>query len=137
LTLPVISCRCKREAFRIFHGETPGTAIAGFLPAFPRQGENRMKKFALALATLIVASLPNVASAECRCSCVNGEIEAVCTSASELPPVCAPRACNARPVRASLIAQKRQIGTIPKSECRETEVLNPRTGSYVVKQICP
>jgi hypothetical protein len=96
-----------------------------------------MKTVALALATLIVASLPNGASAECRCSCVNGEIEAVCISASELPPVCAPRACTAKPVRASLIADKRTVGTVAKQECRETEILNPRTGSYVVKRVCP
>jgi hypothetical protein len=51
--------------------------------------------------------------------------------------VCAPRACTAKPVRASLIADKRTVGTVAKQECRETEVLNPRTGSYVVKRVCP
>lgn len=95
-----------------------------------------MKTAARLLAAMVVASLSSYASADCRCSCVNGEIAAVCTMPSELPPVCAPRACTVKPIRASLIADKSQASTKASRQCRETLVLNPQTGAYVAKQVC-
>jgi hypothetical protein len=95
-----------------------------------------MNTAAKLLAAMVVASLSTYASASCRCSCVNGQIEAVCTLPTELPPVCAPRACTVKPLRAALVAEKSPMATQAKRECRETEVLNPQTGAYVTKQIC-
>ena len=96
-----------------------------------------MKTAAKLLAALLVASLPNYASAACKCSCVDGQIEAVCSLPSELPPVCAPRACTAKPLRAALIAADKPVAATPVArQCRETQVLNPQTGAYVSKQVC-
>ena len=96
-----------------------------------------MNTAAKLLAALVVASLSNYASADCRCSCVNGQIEAVCATSSELPPVCAPRACTVKPLHAALVADKSSpLATASKRQCRDTEVLNPRTGAYVTKQVC-
>jgi hypothetical protein len=94
-----------------------------------------MKTAALLLAAMMVASLPIAASADCRCSCVNGQIEPVCSAASELPPACSARACTVKPTRASLIvADKSDLSN--KGQCRETLVLNPQTGAYVPKKVC-
>ena len=95
-----------------------------------------MKTAAQLLAALVVASLSTCAWAECHCSCVNGQIEPVCASPSELPPVCAPRACSARPLHAALIATKSSALASAAKQCHETEVLNPQTGAYVTKQVC-
>jgi hypothetical protein len=97
-----------------------------------------MKTAATLLAAMMVASFSTYASAACRCSCVNGQIEAVCSVPSDLPPVCAPRACTVKPMRASLIADKTpRPGTTNATRlCHETQVLNPQTGAYISKQVC-
>ncbi len=96
-----------------------------------------MKTAAKLLAAVMVASLSTYASAACKCSCVNGQIEAVCSVPSDLPPVCAPRACSAKPLHASLVAaDKTPTGTPAARQCHETQVLNPQTGAYVSKQVC-
>jgi hypothetical protein len=96
-----------------------------------------MKTAAKLLAGLMVASLSTYASAACKCSCVSGQIEAVCSLPSDLPPVCAPRACSAKPLHAALVtADKSPAGTPTVRQCHETQVLNPQTGAYVSKQVC-
>lgn len=97
-----------------------------------------MKTAAKLLAALMVASLSTHASAACKCSCVSGQIEAVCSLPSELPPVCAPRACTVKPLRAALVASDKSspAATPAARQCHETQVLNPQTGAYVSKQVC-
>lgn len=86
-------------------------------------------------AAVVVASLSSYASASCHCSCVNAQIEAVCTSPSDLPPVCAPRSCTVKPSSVALINET-SIATNLTKQCHETLVLNPQTGSYISKQVC-
>ena len=96
-----------------------------------------MKTAAKVLAALMVASLSSYATAACKCSCVNGQIEAVCQLQTDLPPVCAPRACTAKPLHAALIAADKSPAPTPAArQCHETQVLNPQTGAYVSKQVC-
>jgi len=96
-----------------------------------------MKTAARFLAALMVASLSTTASAACKCSCVNGQIEAVCQLQTDLPPVCAPRTCSTKPLHAALVsADKTPAATPPARHCHETQVLNPQTGAYVSKQVC-
>jgi hypothetical protein len=96
-----------------------------------------MKTAAKLLAALLVASLPTYASAACKCSCVEGQIEAVCSLPTELPPVCAPRACTAKPLHTALVAADKTAAATPVArQCHETQVLNPQTGAYVSKQVC-
>lgn len=95
-----------------------------------------MKTAAKLLAAMVLASLSTYASADCHCSCVNGQIEAVCAMPSELPPVCAPRACSAKPLHAALVADKSQMSAAGSKQCHETLVLNPQTGAYVSKKVC-
>jgi hypothetical protein len=94
-----------------------------------------MKTAAKVLAALMVASLSSYASAACKCSCVNGQIEAVCQLQTDLPPVCAPRTCTAKPIRAALIGADK-TPTPAARQCHETQVLNPQTGAYISKQVC-
>lgn len=94
-----------------------------------------MKRVAKLLAAVALASLSTYASADCHCSCVNKQIEAVCTSPSDLPPVCAPRACTVKQPSVTLVNQTR-VGPNATKQCHETLVLNPQTGSYISKQVC-
>jgi hypothetical protein len=93
-------------------------------------------KATMLIAALAVASFSTAAWADCRCSCVKGQIEPVCSSESDLPPVCAPRACSAKPMRTSLIDDKSFVATKTAKRCREVTVPNERTGAYVTKQVC-
>jgi hypothetical protein len=96
-----------------------------------------MKTAAKLLAALMVASLSSYATAACKCACVNGQIEAVCQLQTDLPPVCAPRSCSAKPLHAALIAADKTPTPKPAArQCHETQVLNPQTGAYVSKQVC-
>ena len=96
-----------------------------------------MKTAARLLAALMVASFSTYASAACKCSCVDGQIEAVCSLPTALPRVCAPRSCSAKPLRAALIAADKTPAATPTArQCHETQVLNPQTGAYVSKQVC-
>ena len=96
-----------------------------------------MKTAVKVLAALMVASLSSYATAACKCSCVNGQINAVCQLQTDLPPVCAPRTCTDKPLHAALIAaDKSSAPTPPKRQCHETLVLNPQTGAYIPKQVC-
>ena len=94
-----------------------------------------MKTAAKLLAAVMVASLSTYASADCRCSCVNGQIEAVCSLPSDLPPVCAPRACTVKRPSNTLVNQS-SIAANTTKQCQETQVLNPQTGAYISKQVC-
>lgn len=95
-----------------------------------------MKTAAKFFAAMMVASLSSYASAACTCSCVNSQIEPVCTRPSDLPPVCAPRACTVKATRASLIADKSPLDAKATRQCKETLTLNPQTGAYISKQVC-
>jgi hypothetical protein len=92
-----------------------------------------MKRVAMLLAAVLVASVSTDVLADCRCSCVNGQIEAVCKLPSDLPPVCAPRACTVKP-KATLVNQSTVAANT--KQCHETLVPNPQTGSYVSKTVC-
>lgn len=94
-----------------------------------------MKRVAKLLAAVLVASASTHVSADCRCSCVNGQIEAVCKSPSELPPVCAPKACTVKQPKPMLVSQTNVATNRPK-ECRETFKLNEATGAYIAQQVC-
>ena len=94
-----------------------------------------MKRVATLLAALVIASLSTQASAACKCSCVNAQIEAVCTSQTDLPPVCAPRTCTAKPLHAALVNES-SVASSSTKQCHETQMLNPQTGAYVSKQVC-
>lgn len=95
-----------------------------------------MKRVANLLAAVVLASVGTYASAACRCSCVNGQIEAVCQLQTDLPPVCAPRACTVKQPNATLVNQSRVAANTTAKQCHETLVLNPQTGTYLSKQVC-
>ena len=78
---------------------------------------------------------PDVALAACQCTCINGNVQAVCTNAIEIRPICAPRVCPITPpsVRPLNTPSVPPIGT---KTCRMEQVLNPYTNQYEWKRIC-
>jgi hypothetical protein len=94
-----------------------------------------MKRVAKLLAAIMVTSLSTYASADCRCSCVNGEIEPVCSASTDLPPVCAPRACSLKTANVTPVNQARitQAGSL---QCHMELIPSTRVDRYDWKKVC-
>ncbi len=98
-----------------------------------------MNKFNSSLITCILIGfsllIPNLSSANCRCACVNGSVQALCSSSIDIQPICPPQVCpitppSVRPVEIPIVPP---IGT---SSCRNEQVYNSQKAQYEWKQIC-
>jgi hypothetical protein len=95
-----------------------------------------MKKLIATLAIAVgtcAAILP--AMADCSCACVNGSVQAICSSSIDIEPICAPRVCPITPPSVAPI----QMPTIPPigtSHCHQVQVLNTWTHQYEWQQVC-
>jgi len=91
-----------------------------------------MQKIALGF----LASIFSISSwADCRCACVNGSVQALCTSSIDLKPICPAQICpitppSVRPIDTPTVPP---IGT---SSCRNQQVYNAQKSQYEWKQIC-
>ena len=75
------------------------------------------------------------AQASCICQCVNGHMQAICTSTLDVRPICPPTVCpimtpSVRPIDMPRVPP---IGT---TQCSNQQVLNPYTRQYEWRQIC-
>lgn len=89
-------------------------------------------------ATAILAcsiTLADDAAAACVCRCVNGEVQALCSSAIDIQPICAPQICPITPPSIAPIQQPR-VPPIGTTNCRQAQVLNQRTGQYEWREVC-
>lgn len=91
-----------------------------------------MRGLLLFAAALLATS---AAQAECACRCVNGEVRPICTSAMDLPPLCAPTLCPLTPPSLAPL-QPMQLPPLGTQSCRQVQVLNPRTGQYQWRTVC-
>jgi hypothetical protein len=71
-----------------------------------------------------------VANAACQCVCMNGNVEAVCSSSLDITPICAPRICPIvppaiRPIDPPLVPP---IGAL---QCRSQQVWNGEKYEWV------
>lgn len=77
----------------------------------------------------------NLAMADCRCVCMSGEVQAVCSSTLDIQPICAPRICPITPPSVEPIQQPR-IPPIGTSNCIQRQVYNEYSRIYEWKEIC-
>jgi hypothetical protein len=73
-----------------------------------------------ALVTTATFGIP-VANAACQCGCMNGNVEAVCSSWLDITPICAPRIC---PIVTPAIRpiDPPRVPPIGASKCRSEQV---------------
>lgn len=103
-----------------------------------KEGGVKMMNASRALGACIPFVLfffPFEATARCQCTCVNGSLQAVCSSAIDLPPICAPTICPIAPPSVRPIDTPR-VPPIGATYCQNEQVLNPVTGRYEWRQIC-
>jgi hypothetical protein len=89
----------------------------------------------LLLLALFLSAAAARAEADCVCRCVDGAVEAICTRAIDVRPLCQPAVCPVVPPRVAPVNPP----TVPPpgtAGCRPEQVLNPATGRYEWRQLC-
>ena len=92
-------------------------------------------KFALRSVSVCVALLLGAhAEASCTCQCVDGEMQPLCSSSIDIPPICPPRICplavpSIEPINPPKIPP---VGT---SSCRQARICD-QFGNCRWQQVC-
>jgi hypothetical protein len=125
-------------------GSTSGSLVA--LPKFgireyaftvsriPRP-EEKMKPFVFLLIVFTAGFVGAQKTNSCHCACVNGEVKALCSSSTDVPPVCAPRVCPIVTPSVKPIAPPR-VPPVGTSTCKMKQVYNETTKKYEWKSVC-
>jgi hypothetical protein len=87
--------------------------------------------YTFAFTILLMAN----ADASCVCRCVDGEVQPLCGSSIDLPPICTPTICSIVPPSIAPI-QPTGIPPLGTSGCTQRQVLNPATNRYEWLSIC-
>lgn len=87
------------------------------------------------LAFIFTLAMTALAEASCECRCVDGEMQALCSSSIDLPPLCPAAVCA---IPAPLIAPVAPLRIPPPgaTQCSQRQVLNPHTHQYEWRSIC-
>jgi hypothetical protein len=87
------------------------------------------------LAIIFAAALTAQAAASCECRCVNGEMQPLCSSSIDIPPICPATICLIPPPSIAPI-QPARIPPLGTSHCSPQQVLNPATRQYEWRSLC-
>ncbi|WP_407174796.1 hypothetical protein [Bradyrhizobium sp. STM 3562] len=87
------------------------------------------------LAALLGVVLAAPAHASCECRCVEGEMQALCSSSIDIAPICPATVCAIPPPSIAPI-QPPQVAPLGTSECSPRQVLNPDTHRYEWRRLC-
>jgi hypothetical protein len=93
-----------------------------------------MKRIFLWLSIGAAVLLSTRAEASCTCQCVDGEMQPLCSSSIDIPPICPPRIC---PIAGPSIApiNPPTIPPLGTSSCRQARICDPY-GNCRWQQVC-
>lgn len=94
-----------------------------------------MKNVLLVLATVGGMALFTNANAACQCVCMNGEMQAVCSSTLDIEPICPPRICPITPPSVEPI-QRPRVPPVGTSNCVQRQIYNEYTRRYEWREVC-
>jgi hypothetical protein len=97
-----------------------------------------MQKATLSVVVLFAAlatSLPMTASAACRCACVNGASQSICTSGTDLPALCGVELCPLAPTSIPPLPST-SLPPLGTTHCEQAQVYNPSLRQYVWQEVC-
>jgi len=89
----------------------------------------------LLLAAVLALLLMAEARAACVCRCVDGEMQSLCESSVDVPPVCPVTVCAIVPPSIKPV-QPPAIPPLGTSQCSQRQVLNPTTRQYEWRDVC-
>ncbi len=107
------------------------TAALGARLNQPNDWGLNMKKSLLYIALLFVA---NNAFASCRCACVNGSMQSLCTSSLDIPAMCMGM-CPMTPPSIQPLPSL-QLPPLGTSQCTQKQVFNQAAGRYEWRSVC-
>lgn len=93
-----------------------------------------MKRTILAVIVFLAPAIAQQTD-QCQCACVDGKVEAVCSSTIAIKPVCAPRVCDIVPPSIKPIDTP-TIPPIGTDKCDLKQVLNEQTREYEWRRLC-
>lgn len=96
---------------------------------------NVLRPLVFVTLSLTLTEVPTMAMADCICECVNGSVQALCSSSMDLQPICAPEICPIVPPAIQPI-QPPTLPPLGTSSCAPEQVLNPATGQYEWQSVC-
>jgi hypothetical protein len=85
--------------------------------------------------TALALSIATVASGNCVCACISGEVQAICQSSIDVEPICAPRVCPIAPPAIEPITAPR-VPPVGTSECGPRLVYDDENDQYVWTTLC-
>jgi hypothetical protein len=94
-----------------------------------------MLKIVLCVILFGLAAFPEIAAAACVCRCVNGQMQPICGSSLEIPPICPPTICQMVPPSIAPIPTP-MVPPVGATSCRPEQVLNPHSRQYEWRTIC-
>ena len=81
--------------------------------------------------------LAGPAFANCQCRCVDGQVQASCTSTFDVPPVCSQQNCAVQPLMTPIGPIDSQVDNSNSSGlCETVMTMDPRSGRYRPRQVC-
>ena len=89
---------------------------------------------AVAMFSVLMA-IATPAQADCTCACVNGQVEALCSSSIDLKPLCAMQLCPMTPLSITPI-KPLTLPPLGTTSCHQAQVLNPYTRQYQWQTVC-
>jgi hypothetical protein len=88
----------------------------------------------LVLAFCVELVLVTATNASCICQCVNGEMQPLCSSSIDLPPICPPTVCSIAPPTVAPINPP-TLPPLGTSECHQAQVCD-QFGNCQWQQVC-
>jgi len=92
-----------------------------------------MLRLSFILSSIIL--LAGEAHASCVCRCVDGEMQAICSSTIDIAPICPPTACGMAPPSIAPI-QRMQMAPLGTQQCSQRQVWDPATRRYQWQRMC-
>lgn len=93
-----------------------------------------MKQVTIVFALLVGLFMSENVLADCRCVCINGEVQAICSSSLDITPICPPKICPITPPSVTPI-QPPRVPPIGTSNCVQKQVYNEYTRRYEWKEV--
>lgn len=94
-----------------------------------------MKTMLLVGAVLGGVALSSGAHAACQCVCMNGVVEAICSSTLDIEPICPPRICPITPPSVAPI-QAPRVPPVGTSTCFPRQIYNEYSRRYEWREVC-
>lgn len=89
----------------------------------------------LLLVAALVLLLTAESRASCVCRCIDGEMQPLCESSIDVPPICPLTICALVPPAVTPI-QPLVVPPVGTSQCSQRQVLNPTTRRYEWRNVC-